>query len=135
MQLEVVRDIFTNTSTEGRLSIDGVFECYTLEDVVRTGPKVPGATAIPEGQYRVVIDYSNRFKRQMPHVLNVPGFEGIRIHSGNVDADTEGCILLGQTRAKDFIGSSKLAFGKFYPKLVAALAQGEVTLTVSHKTP
>jgi len=120
MRLVLQRKWASETSTIGELSVDGVFECYTLEDVVRVGPKVPGATAIPAGEYKVVIDMSTRFKKLMPHVLDVPGFEGIRIHAGNVSADTEGCPLLGRTKGKDFVGESKLAFDAFFLKLQAA---------------
>jgi hypothetical protein len=70
------------------------------------------------GSYEVVIDDSSRFKSLMPHILNVPNFEGIRIHSGNTDKDTEGCILLGTTWAGgDFIGNSRVAFANFFTQL------------------
>src|SRR5258706_14204807 len=116
MNLKLIRQIFTEESTIGSLFIDNVFECFTLEDTVRaSGIKIPGATAIPYGSYEVIIDYSKRFARNMPHVLNVPMFEGIRIHSGNTSSDTEGCILLGASKGKDIIYESKAAFAKFYP--------------------
>lgn len=107
--------------------IDGKFECYTLEDITRTGAKVYGETAIPSGTYRLVIDWSNRYGRKMPHVLDVPGFDGIRIHAGNTAVDTLGCILLGKTKGTDSIGQSKMAFEEFYRKLDAAK---EATLTI-----
>jgi len=117
MKLEVKRKIFTDKSTIGELYIDGVFECYTLEDVVRKGPKVHSATAIPTGTYKVIVNMSNRFKRLLPLLLNVPEFEGVRIHSGNTDADTEGCILLGQTKGVNIITNSRVAFDKFFNKI------------------
>lgn len=83
MKIEVIRHTFTGRSTIGSLYIDKKFECYTLEDVVRTGPKVHGQTAIPEGTYEVQITFSPRFKRDLPLLLNVPNFEGVRIHTGN----------------------------------------------------
>ena len=90
-----------------------------------------GATAIPTGAFKVVIDRSTRFKRDMPHVLDVPGSTGIRIHSGNTDKDTEGCILVGSWRGGDCIYGSRDAYNAFYSKLQAALGKGEsVTLTV-----
>lgn len=110
--------------TIGQLFVDGVPECYTCEDVVRAGPKVPGQTAIPAGLYRVVIDFSNRFQCPMPHVLDVPGFEGIRIHPGNTAADTEGCILVGTGRTETSIAHSRDAFNVLLPKLQAAINSG-----------
>lgn len=79
----------------GDLLIDGHFFCYTLEDELRDRTeKVYGRTCIPAGEYRVVVDMSNRFKRLMPRLLNVPMFEGIRIHGGNTSKDTHGCPLV-----------------------------------------
>jgi hypothetical protein len=128
MKIDICREDFTDKSTVGKMFVDGVFECFTLEDVVRNGPKVYGATAIPVGTYSVIIDFSGHFQKELPRILDVPGFEGIRIHCGNTDKDTEGCILLGRTREEDFVGESKLAFASFFPKLRAV---GEATITVS----
>jgi hypothetical protein len=135
MQLHLLRDTFGPKSTLGLLYIDDVAECDTLEDKVRTGPKVPHETAIPTGTYRVIIDRSSRFKRLMPHVLNVPGFEGIRIHWGNTDLDTEGCPLVGRrTDNVDFISDSRKTFDAFFVKLTAAVDRGEeVWITVMAK--
>jgi hypothetical protein len=130
MEIKIRRFEFGTTYTIGKLYIDGVYQCFTLEDKVREGAKVNGQTAIPYGNYSVVIDHSNRFNRDMPHILNVPGFEGVRIHSGNTSADTEGCVLLGTTWAgKDFVGNSKLAFDAFFDKLTKA---GPSTLEIYH---
>jgi len=118
MKIKVKRYDFKDTYTVGRLYIDDVYFCYTLEDKVREGAKVNGRTAIPNGTYSVIIDVSTRFGKQLPHILDVPNFEGVRIHSGNTSKDTEGCILLGHTYAgTDFIGNSKLAFDVFFNKL------------------
>jgi hypothetical protein len=85
-----------------------------------------GETAIPAGNYKVVIDYSPRFKRELPHILNVPGFEGVRIHPGNTSEDTEGCILVGKTWAgTNFIGQSRKAFEELFAKMKAAVAAKE----------
>ena len=126
MQLTLIREQSTDYSTSGTLLVDGKFECFTLEDVVRD-KKVLGETAIPAGNYKVIIDMSNRFKRLLPLLINVPGFVGIRIHPGNTDKDTEGCILVGTSRRKDFVGNSRLAFGALFAKLQAAKS---ITITV-----
>jgi hypothetical protein len=121
MLIEVKRFEFKNTHTIGKMYIDGVYECYTLEDVVRNGTKVLGKTAIPTGEYKIIIDTSVRFKQEMPHILNVTDFKGIRIHAGNTSAHTDGCILLGTTWAGgDFIGNSRSAYKKFFDKLKKA---------------
>lgn len=124
MKLEVRRKWFTDHSTIGELYINGVRECYTLEDRVREVPnkpisewKVPGKTAIPVGTYKIIIDRSTRFRRWMPLLLNVPGFSGVRIHCGNTDKDTEGCILLGTTHSTDLIGGSRVAYDLFLRKI------------------
>lgn len=118
MLVEIIRDTFTNKTTTGKLLIDGKFECYTLEDVVRPNKeKVYGETAIPTGTYEVTIDYSPKYKREMIHILDVPGYQGIRIHSGNKAEDTEGCILVGSSRTVDWISESIKAYTKLYNKI------------------
>jgi hypothetical protein len=126
MQITIKRLHKTDTSTIGELLIDGVFECYTLEDVERP-IKIKAETAIPKGTYKVIINQSNRFKRLMPLLLNVPNFEGVRIHAGNTNHDTEGCILVGQTRNKNYIGQSRKAYEKLFKKMQAAK---EISLTI-----
>jgi hypothetical protein len=134
MNLLVQRKKSSSKATIGDLYIDGIWQCVTLEDVVRPdGEKVDGATAIPADTYNVIIDASTRFKRDMPHILDVPNFTGVRIHSGNTDADTEGCILLGTAiKDDDFISGSKDAFNAFFPKLKAALEAGESAEVLIH---
>lgn len=126
MKITVKRIHKTNISTIGELYIDGVFECYTLEDIERE-VKIKCETAIPKGTYKVIINQSNRFKKLMPLLLNVPNFEGVRIHSGNTNHDTEGCILVGQTRSKNFIGQSRKAFDKLFKKMQTAK---DITITI-----
>lgn len=116
MKVVVVRDTFTENSTIGKMLIDGAFFCYTLEDTIRD-TKIAGETAIPYGTYKVIVNMSNRFKRLMPLLLNVPNFEGVRIHNGNTKEHTHGCILVGATKSKDFIGDSKVTFNKLMTKL------------------
>ena len=129
MKLLLKRLHKTENSTIGELYVNGKFECYTLEDVERK-EKIYAKTAIPKGTYKVIMNMSNRFKKMMPLLLNVPNFEGVRIHTGNYAKDTEGCILLGKTRGVDFIGNSRKATAEFYTKLEAALKVGKVTLTI-----
>lgn len=116
MKLELIREKYTDESTIGKLYIDGVFECYTLEDVVRCF-KIEGRTAIPRGDYKVVLTMSNRFKKIMPLILDVFDFEGVRIHSGNTSVDTSGCVLVGNEKSKNFIYESKKAFDSLMTKL------------------
>lgn len=133
MKLTLERTWCGAKCTIGTLRIGDTYECFTLEDVVRKAgePKVPGATAIPEGEYKVVITPSNRFKRDLPLLLDVPGFTGIRIHPGNTDADTAGCILVGTAKGPDYVSHSRDAFNLLFPKLVAAIAAGDpVTIAV-----
>ncbi len=129
MKMLLKRRYSQSGATLGELFLNGGHECWTLEDVVSpSGVKVPGKTAIPVGRYRVIIDMSVRFKRPMPHVLNVPNFEGIRIHAGNTSEDTEGCILVGQTIVdSNFIGRSRAAFAALFEKLSEAQETGEDT--------
>ena len=130
MIVELIRKEFTEHSTIGDLIIDGEYFCFTLEDVVRDA-KIQKETAIPYGKYEVITNYSNRFKRVMPLLLNVPNFEGVRIHNGNTDADTEGCVLIGYTKSVDFIGNSRSAFNSFFNRLKSGLNKGKVFLTIS----
>lgn len=111
MQLKLIRKWFTQHSTIGELYAGDVFLCYTLEDTVRPeGVKVYGQTAIPAGTYKLIIDLSTRFKRFMPHILNVPGFSGIRMHKGNTDVDTLGCVLVGVHKETDRIWDCEPAY-------------------------
>tara|TARA_R110000868_G_scaffold228253_2_gene481259 strand:+ start:99 stop:479 length:381 start_codon:yes stop_codon:yes gene_type:complete len=125
MKLLLKRLHHTENSTIGELFIDGKFECYVLEDVERQ-EKVFGKTAIPKGTYNVIMTLSNRFKVVLPLLENVPNYTGVRIHSGNTAKDTEGCLILGQTRSIDFVGNSKKALANFLPKI----KDKKVTLTI-----
>lgn len=128
MKLTVARFNHRKTCTIGRLYIDDKgSEIFTLEDTVRE-EKIPGQTAIPEGRYKVIVDFSKHFGCDLPHILDVPGFEGVRIHPGNTDKDTEGCILVGKEWAGgDSIGRSRDAFNEIFDKIKQA---PEVTLEV-----
>ena len=128
MELTLTRKVKTGESTIGVLFVDGVFQCYTLEDVIRTGPKVYGATAIPAGTYKVILTMSPRFKRVLPLIVDVPGFDGIRIHPGNTAKDTDGCILVGTSSGLDVVNNSRVAFEALYSKL---LNTSGITITIS----
>lgn len=132
MKITVKRIDFNSDCTIGEMSIDGKFECYTLEDKVRdNGVKVPGQTAIPSGTYNVSITFSQRFQKPLPLLADVPNFVGVRIHTGNTSQQTEGCILIGAEKADNSILRSREAFNNLFPKLQAALAKGDkITLTI-----
>lgn len=126
MEMRLTRKEYTEISTIGDLGVDRRFECYTLEDRVRPpGGKVFGKTAVPPGRYEVVIDWSNRFQGMMPHILNVPMFEGVRIHAGNAAENTEGCVLVGLGKEKDYIRESRIAFNRLFAKMETAKGAGE----------
>ena len=110
--------------------IDETFHCHTLEDVVRSGPKIDGMTAIPAGRYEVVMSFSNRFKKIMPELLNVPGFAGVRIHKGNTAENTEGCILVGMQKNTDRIGNCTPAYDGLAERIKATVPGGKVFVTV-----
>lgn len=129
MELKLIRTTLTDQSTIGDLFINGQFECHTLEDVVRP-VKIKGMTAIPAGTYEIIINFSQRFQKQLPRLLNVPNFDGVLIHAGNTAADTEGCLLVGQTQSRDMIGSSRAAFDALFPKLQAATATEKIFIEI-----
>lgn len=140
MEILVNRRKKTKLSTISDVTIDGVFFCFGLEDVDRglkqtdyidviKTKKVFAQTAIPAGRYEIIINFSNRFQQYMPLLLNVPGFEGVRIHPGNKAANTEGCLLLGQTVGADFVGNSRLAYRSFLPKLRAVEKKEKIFIT------
>jgi len=130
MILELKRKIFTEDSTIGEISIDGVFVCYTLEDKVRD-VKIKNVTAIPYGKYELAITFSNRFKQYMPLLLSVPNYEGVRIHSGNKSADTEGCILVGSSKSLNFIGNSRVTFKSLFGRIKIASKTEKVFVNIT----
>jgi hypothetical protein len=127
MTLRLIREPSRALATLGSLYVDGVWQCWTLEDQIREVPdqpvlhwKVAGETAIRSGRYRVVLSRSNRFGYVTPEVLHVEGFTGIRIHPGNRRIDSLGCILVGRDRGDAFIAQSRLAFQALMARLVDA---------------
>lgn len=131
MNLELKRFHGTEGYTAGELYIDGELFCQTLEDEERE-EKIYSQTAIPMGKYEVIINYSPRFMKDLPLLINVPNFIGVRIHSGNTAKDTEGCILLGSdSNNKDaWLGNSRKAMERFMPLLKDALKRGKVWITI-----
>lgn len=110
MKLRVERLWKKATYIVGRLYVDGKLYCNTLEDVVRDldkEEKVPGKTAIPAGTYKVVYNWSPKFGRNLPRLLNVPHFEDILIHPGNTADDSAGCILVGNNTAVGRLTNSR----------------------------
>ena len=132
LRIDVIRTTCGATCTLGKMYIDGVDYCYTLEDVVRE-EKVYGETAIPVGRYRVIVNRSNRFQCDMPLLVAVPNFEGVRIHPGNTDKDTHGCILVGTGfgAGEAAITGSRAAYARVFDCIRDAIGDGkEVWLTV-----
>lgn len=142
MELKLVRKEFTETSTIGELFVNGVFECYVLEDTDRglkqsmtlaesVATKVHGKTAIPYGSFKIVVTKSERFSKMkgkpvyLPILLNVPNYEGVRIHTGNKPEDTEGCLLPARKKDKNVVSESTLAFNQLNEKINNALKVGE----------
>ena len=139
MKMTLVREVFTDKSTIGRLFINkDEFFCHTLEDKVRDlkadgSGKVKGATAIPAGTYEVILNFSERFKRALPLLLSVPFFEGVRIHPGNTDEDTDGCILVGTLAGPDAVYKSREAFSLLFILLQREVLNGKLELTIGAK--
>lgn len=132
MTLSHQRDTFTPESTLGKIFIGNLLICETLELPYKDG--LPGS-AIPQGRYPVIITFSNRFQREMPLLLNIPGRSSIRIHWGNTEADTEGCILVGLTRGSDLVGESRLAFEKLWNIIEASARAGSCLIDVIGAPP
>tara|TARA_E500000318_G_scaffold108405_2_gene119221 strand:+ start:111 stop:692 length:582 start_codon:yes stop_codon:yes gene_type:complete len=148
VKLQVVRTQFGRDATNGLLFIDGLFECYTLEDQYQE-VKVMHETCIPEGTYdikfRTVGGFHERYKKRygnshygMLHLQDVPGFTYILIHAGNTDEHTSGCLIVGETQqdldvSEDgFVGSSGKAYVKLYNKIAKQLLIGNpVTIEYS----
>lgn len=146
MEIKVERRFKKPGYTIGRLYIDGVYFCDTLEDrdrgllqtdalaVIRR-VKIPGETAIPRGKYAVTLGiqspkYSTRqqysfCRGYLPRLLNVPGFDGVLIHIGNTKKDTEGCILVGRNLQVGAVLQSTATFRALYAKMKSAHDKGE----------
>lgn len=133
--------------TLSKMSIDGVYKCDTLEDVIRPLPatcpntpigkdckckgKVWGKTAIPAGRYECIFVFSSKFQRKVIMLLNVPHFIGILIHGGNIPADTHGCLLVGENKVKGKVINSIVNLDKITPLFAdASLRKEKIFITI-----
>ena len=149
MKLQVVRTQFGTDATNGLLFVDGLFECYTLEDQYQA-VKVMHETCIPEGTYdikfRTVGGFHEKYKKRygadhygMLHLQDVPNFTYILIHAGNTDEHTSGCLIVGETQQDldlsddGFIGHSGVAYKKLYKKVAKELLLGK-SVTIEYTT-
>ena len=145
MKLQVVRFSSQADSTSGLLfeinELGKHFLCYTLEDE-RRALKVQGETRVPAGTYKIELrtegGFNERYSRKytgihigMLHIVNVPGFEYILIHTGNTDEHTAGCLLVGDSQENNviirdgFVGKSNNAYKRIYPRIAKAIESGE----------
>ena len=142
MKLKLKRIYKADTYTIGRLYIDNEYFCDTLEDKDRgltsymseeeiKRLKVYSETAIPTGTYKIEVTFSPRFKKKMPVLIGVKGFSGIRIHSGNDETHTSGCILCGFNKEKGKVINSKVVTSKVYALIENAINNNnEVEITI-----
>lgn len=142
MEIQVNRFARKDGYTVGRMSLNGVYFCDTLEDTDRglkdtmqvneiLAKKRKGITAIPTGKYDVVLTFSPRFKRVLPLLLNVKCYEGVRIHAGNTAEDTEGCLLVGENKEKGKVLNSRATLEKLMSVLLECEKKKEkVTITI-----
>lgn len=125
--------------TIGKLYVDGVYFCDTIEDTDRglyqtmslaeiQAKKKQDITAIPYGKYKVVLSMSPRFRKILPEILNVPGFVGVRIHSGNTQYDSSGCLILGKNTVKGKVTNSRYYVAEFIKRLEKA---GDITIEIT----
>ena len=129
----LTRTDFTKKSTIGSLTLHGEPVCYVLEDRVRNAgePKVYGETAIGYGRYQLVITKSARFSKAagkdvfLPLLVDVPLFQGVRVHVGNFSTESEGCLLVGTGKTADMVTNSKVAFKKFFEQMRGFLDAGD----------
>lgn len=136
MEIKLIRKYYQAKYTIGRLYVNNRFFSDCLEPpslhlTERSAlgtiliAKYKGYRAIPTGRYRILITRSRRFGRWLPLLLNVKGFEGIRIHAGNKPEDTRGCILLGFNRRKGYVLDSTRCVLTLVKMITEAIAKGE----------
>lgn len=128
IRLTLIRIANTTRYCIGRLYLNGEYFCDTLEDRDRglsddmtleeiKANKIYGQTAIPVGIYNIILNYSPKYKKVMPLLVNVKGYDGVRIHSGNVPEDTLGCILVGKNKVKGQVVESRKTYDALYKRL------------------
>lgn len=128
MKLELIRIANRPTYCIGKLYIDGVWFCDTIEDTDRglddsmsvdeiLKKKIKGETAIPTGVYKIEITYSPKYKRMIPLLIGVKGYSGVRIHSGNTSKDTEGCLLVGRNTKVGMVTDSRNTYQRLFARL------------------
>lgn len=135
MRLRLERKYFKEDYTIGNLYVDGEFFSNTLEDKNRDlnkngkfdngETKVYGQTCIPFGTYRIIVNMSPKFGRELPRLLDVPHFEGILIHRGNTPENTLGCILVGENKVKGKVINSTPYEERLVRMMKEALSRGE----------
>jgi len=138
MEIKLERKNFTNVYTEGNLYVDGKWFCHVVEDTVRAEPgqwsadkKVYGKTAIPYGRYPVFVTWSNRFKRQLTGIFNVPDFEGIRIHNGSNAVSSAGCPIISyKNEGNGFLKNEKKAMNDLCKMVQAAQKKGKIFIEI-----
>lgn len=118
----VYRKKYLEDRTLGEMFVNGAHFCYTLEDAVRLpGVKIKDKTAVPAGVYRLDVNKSPKFGRVMPLLLNVPNFDGVRVHGGNGPENTSGCLLIAYSLAAGdkIYGTAEADFTKICQNLLA----------------
>lgn len=142
MKLELKRIALKPNYTIGKLFINGTYYCDTIEDKVidlnKNGKfddglsKVMHQTAIPYGTFKVVVNYSPHFKRELPRLLDVPYFEGILIHNGNDQNSSSGCIIVGENKTVGKVTNSTFYMNNLTARIKDAQNKGEtITITIS----
>ena len=112
--------------------IDPKRDSYSVQTVKVFMHKVKGKTAFPDGRYRVTLNPSCRFRRLLPRLQKVPGFDDILIHQGNTAKDTQGCILVGENTQRGMVLRSTVTLNALHSRLLNAIAEGkQIFITIS----
>ena len=147
MEVTIWRKYRRSGFTISRLYVDRVMLCHILEDEDRglmqgmsvgeiARIKVAGRTAIPVGDYKIILQWSPRFRKVLPTILNVKGYAGVRMHAGNTSKDTDGCPLFGdanEDNIRDWVSNSRKRFNEFFQKLSAAGGEADLHIVWDYK--